>query len=532
MHNVLRSLLIALLAISLPLVANAQVKATDIALIEDVDGSITAAAATPNSYLAKASCAARAAGYTDTYDAIFVYSAIPLNFLTNTQQGWPVRQATRGIGRTPTNSSAAFCSNSGRLRQAVKMGAVATMPDDPDDTYRGIPGYALSGVELIAHEFGHQWLASITFDKGDGTGKHCYLRGVEGGGGDVQPGDEMCDGYPITKYNNHWSHYFNSGSVMYGSMIEDLGNGKFKFYYKDPKYSQLDQYLMGIRKASEVEPMFLVLAEGSNVSSATIPQVGPKEYTGVRVDFTIEDVIRAEGERSPSYDQCHWKGLTILLYDRQNPYNSVMVEKLVRYANRWEEFYSWATDGRGSFDMTADGRGAGTEGCPGTPRPPDPEDTGTVIPDQGPNADGVDVPEVSEEVIQPDSIQPPDWSNIDLGSDDQLGSDYQPDSSTAPDRPVDSTQPLDLDEMSTTPCFSGAVQCYKGLVLKCRSDGSGWAIEEDCGDKGCENGRCLGGSSGGCSAGARSGALPLVTLAAFLLTGVFISRRLRHYETD
>lgn len=40
MHNVLRSLLIALLAISLPLVANAQVKATDIALIEDVDGSI------------------------------------------------------------------------------------------------------------------------------------------------------------------------------------------------------------------------------------------------------------------------------------------------------------------------------------------------------------------------------------------------------------------------------------------------------------------------------------------------------------
>jgi hypothetical protein len=42
----------------------------------------------------------------------------------------------------------------------------------------------------------------------------------------------------------------------------------------------------------------------------------------------------------------------------------------------------------------------------------------------------------------------------------------------------------------------------------------------------------LGGSSGGCSAGARSGALPLVTLAAFLLTGVFISRRLRHYETD
>ena len=76
MHNVLRSLLIALLAISLPLVANAQVKATDIALIEDVDGSITAAAATPNSYLAKASCAARAAGYTDTYDAIFVWECI------------------------------------------------------------------------------------------------------------------------------------------------------------------------------------------------------------------------------------------------------------------------------------------------------------------------------------------------------------------------------------------------------------------------------------------------------------------------
>gem|GEM_PF-6237092 len=34
MHNILRSLLIALLAILLPLVANAQVKATDIALLK------------------------------------------------------------------------------------------------------------------------------------------------------------------------------------------------------------------------------------------------------------------------------------------------------------------------------------------------------------------------------------------------------------------------------------------------------------------------------------------------------------------
>jgi hypothetical protein len=342
----------------------ALVGVSDIALVEDFDGAITALVFSDSEYLAKVACAMRQVGYDDQYNVMFVYSAVPLNFLTNTQTGWPILQTTQGIGRTNWNMSQQFCTQTGVLRQAVKMGDINRLPNNPDDRYTDIPFYALSGIEQMGHLVGHQWLASITFDKGDGQGRHCFIRGWEGSS-EPQPGDVMCDGQTLNGYNWHWSYYFNSGSVMYGSMWEDLGNGKFKNNYKNPKFSQLDQYLMGLRRAGDVDPMFLV-DNGDHSGSAALPSTLTQgaEIQGTRLEFTINDVIRAEGERIPAREPCHWKAITVLVWNQDYNYTPQMLEKLARYSNRFAEWYVWATDDRGSIDLTIDGRGDGTSNCP------------------------------------------------------------------------------------------------------------------------------------------------------------------------
>lgn len=502
--------------------AAAEVLPSDIALLEDPDGEITAYASAPNDYLARISCAMRKAGYVDRYNAIFVYSIVPFGPLAGTQQGWPVLIRTKGIGRDRGwNMSQTFCTQTGVLRQAVKMGFLANMPDNPDTRYSAIPFYGLTGIELVAHEFGHQWLASITFDKGDGTGRHCYLRGWEGDS-EIDPGEEMCDGLPINDYNQHWSYYFNSGSVMYGSMIDDLGNGKFNLYYKNPKFSQLDQYLMGIRGPGDVEPMFLV-DTGDNSGSAALPStltMNGVEVEGTRVDFTIADVIRAEGERNPAREPCHWKGITVLVWNQDYKYTPQMLEKLARYANRWEEFYDWATDHNGSFDMTIDGRGHGTVTCPNPFNPP-PAD-GTQPPDEGSVAEevGTDPGATSEEVGPTDLPQPPDWSGyFDVGQED-----------AGPERDAGGESTVWDAFLGDATCFPGQFRCEGNTVVACTQEGSGWIVVHRCADDGqvCREGVCAAPrKDGGCTTGGNPTMPWLLVLPAFAWLA---ARRLRRLD--
>jgi len=487
-------------AVCLCSTAFGEVTNLDVALIEDKDGSLsdTMTQAMPNVWLQKAACLFYAT-HDDRYDALFVFTTIPMSMLTNVQQGWPVRQISKGIGRTPSNQTAQFCAKKGRLRQAVKMGTLSVLPNNPDDRYTGIPGYALSGVELMAHEFGHQWLASITFMKEDGV-RHCYIRGYEPMSQEVQPGD--CDGGKPEDFNQHWSYYFNSHSVMYGSFIEDLGNGRFRLYYKNPKYSELDQYLMGLRLKEEVPPMFLIETQNGLSGSASLPSTAwasGVEVEGQRVDFTIDDVIRAEGEREPPLEPCHWKGALILAYPAGKPPSVTDIQKVVAYGNRFESFYDYATDHRGSFDLTIDGRGAGTLSCP---------------------ASGIIPPEVVEQAdtggeVQEDAREDKGWF-LDFGPPPEtivLGEDV-----------------FDLGQEGGR-CVPGSVFCHPFVasVVKCNNDGTSWTLVEDCRSKGmrCEEGKCVSevsGSGGGCNASRdmRAGSISIWVILAVLWRFLFI----------
>jgi hypothetical protein len=327
--------------------------------------------------------------HNDIYDAIFVFDL----GTSTVQQGWTVYHPPnpqKGIGRDyKWDDRTRFGIPGGRLRIAVNMGTLGTLPDNPDDQAKAIifpPVFPLTGAELMGHEFGHYWLASITYKK-DGV-THCWIRGNECSGVEgCTDGFDKCDGYNSDKFNQHWSYYFNSESVMYGSFITDNKDGTFTFRYETCGFSHLDQYLMGLRSAEQVQQELFIVdtsSDGDPVwGSGSLPMQHhstPPPQAGKRINFTMNDIIASVGVRDPERDACHWKAAFILAYPQTNPPTQGQIKKVDDYRKRWETWYDWATSNRGSFDTTLNNHGPGTPTCP-APNYPDggyPDDDASV----------------------------------------------------------------------------------------------------------------------------------------------------------
>ncbi len=369
----------------IPRHARAAVTSTDVLLVEDVNNSLTSHNLWPHSYLSKVACAILEADpKRDLYDVIFVFATKSLGFLHNIPMGITVFQNQGGIGKGPTNLSSEFCT--GRLKHAVNMAQVDDLPDDPDRIYTAVSEMSLTGVQVMAHELGHYWLAHSSFDRGDGYGRQCLLRAFIPPTDESSPGGRMCSGQPESAYTLHWSYYFASESVMFGNQIEQIGERLFRFYNDGGlRYGPLDQYLMGLRGADEVGPLFYVRPDvmGNSARFPVMPGT-EKEVSGRREEFTVDDIILADGARVPPTDPCHWKGALVLVYSTGRPPTTTQIAKVARYGARFEDFYAWATDDRGAIDLTIDNRGAGTEGCPVDGEEPDP-----LPPDPSPSPDVV-----------------------------------------------------------------------------------------------------------------------------------------------
>ncbi len=350
----------------------------EVVVVEDTTGSIH------NSMLLQTTfCQAAAKGlyaqFSDQYDGVVSFSTETLNVFQNVQQGTPVRQQTAGLGLTTWNNGASYGS-AAKLEQCVFMaglGALPNSPDGPATVLGGLP-LGMTGVELLGHEYGHHWLVWVTFDKNDGKGKHDLLRGYDPGNDPSVPG----------KANGHYSWYASSTSPMYGSVVSSLGGGKFKIEGADRKYTELDQYLMGLRDKADVAPFF-ALDDGSGHgkdsvplskgSSATVPQFG----TATRVDVTIDDVIRAEGPRVPAFPNAQkcWRVAFVLVAGQGKTPTAAEIAKVDAYRVRFENWFRGATDHRGTMDTRLNGNG-----CLVPPTP----DAGVGVPDAGAADAGVD----------------------------------------------------------------------------------------------------------------------------------------------
>jgi hypothetical protein len=338
-----------------------------ISVIEDTDGRMLPAMGIcsnflyPNGLCIPFAGQAFYASHPDSYD-ILVFTTNK-NLLASEKVGYPLQADVRGIGQDTVPWSYAHFGSGGRLLQAVSLGSVQSMPDDPEGIFSYVP---ISGLEVVGHEIGHHWMAYANIDLGDGRGVLDIIRG-HGESGTI----------------THWSCRFNSDSVMYGGMLTDNGDGTFTDLSGPRKYSQLDQYLMGLRRSDEVDPMWYVTDGVSPYGCADWPQARgvAHDIAGERVDFTMEDVIRAMGARDPAVSPCHYKAAFVFVHRPGEHPSAGDLEKFERYRAALESWYAMATDDRGSLDTRLDGCGTGTPQCPGEPSPQCavvPDEDGTV----------------------------------------------------------------------------------------------------------------------------------------------------------
>ncbi len=326
-----------------------------IAVIEDTTGLILPAGGMcDNMLFAQGLCVNHAAqafyaNHPDNYDILVFFTPKVLGMLFDVKMGFPVQVAAEGIGLESVSLfNPSQFGSSERLRQCVKMGSLPDLPNDPGGLYTMPP---ITGIELLAHEIGHQWLCWILVDHDDGRGPIPILRGWEN-----------------NSPNGHWSCWFhNHGSVMYGGNLADNGDGSFTDTGGTRKYSPLDQYLMGLRTADEVEDMWYVDVDGTTEGCPSMPMGPGTEWThqGTRVDFPIEDIIRANGARVPESSPCHLKVGFVLVHPAGSPPTTAEIEKTERYRTALEAWWAEASDERGSLDTRLDGCGTGTSACPG-----------------------------------------------------------------------------------------------------------------------------------------------------------------------
>jgi hypothetical protein len=241
-----------------------------------------------------------------------------------------VKNDIQGINTDAYDFSQDFGSD-GRLQSILVMNELAEYPDNPDT----IVLRTYTSLQVLAHETAHRWLAYVRFRSGNSDSQD--LLGIQ---------------------LAHWSFLFNAdASVMEGNLIKDNGNGSFTITDATKRYSKLDQYLMGLRPVSDVEPLFYVQPASGvpyQPDDVTTPSAIGATFTGTRKDLTIQDIITSEGPRLPdvfSSPKVFRQAYVLLVHQGTSP-SSAELDKLGRLRQGFQDFYAQASDGKGSVTTT------------------------------------------------------------------------------------------------------------------------------------------------------------------------------------
>lgn len=193
----------------------------------------------------------------------------------------PVRDVLKGNGAPRVGDSGALFGSSDKLKAVLHMGTLEQYPADPNVR---VPSRFSSGdtpLTVLGHEAGHLFLAYTSVRN------------------ESAPAARPMLGRSLF----HWNFFFNSdASLLEGNRIADFGetaNPRFVTTATVQGYSPLDQYLMSIRAAEEVPPIFLVENADAPVIG-TSPLVGVR-FNGNRREVKVEDIVAVEGKLTPNH---------------------------------------------------------------------------------------------------------------------------------------------------------------------------------------------------------------------------------------
>lgn len=242
-----------------------------------------------------------------------------------------IKNKVKGIGVQTYNGSR-FFGSTGRLGGFVNMGGVSQYSGNIKSVTFAFFGL-YSGLDILAHELGHQWLVKATFIASNGIESTNLLgRG-----------------------NAHWSFHFDSDlSFLEGNDIVDNGDGSFTTRAPRASYNSLDLYLMGLIAAKNVPDMFYV-ADPSNAGMAeTDPAAANVTFRGTRVDVTMAQILAAMGKRKPAVTDApkDFKVAFILLAKKGTKAKPASINTVEKFASQIPGLFANSTRGKASIDTT------------------------------------------------------------------------------------------------------------------------------------------------------------------------------------
>ena len=226
----------------------------------------------------------------------------------------------------------------GRLRSFLTMKNLKVWEDDPlENTF----GPATSTLSVLAHEFGHTWLAFID------------------------------PPVLLTRDRAHWNFFLHtSGSLLGGNDIQDNGDGSFITLAPKDIFSPLDLYLMGLLKPEDVPPTFLVtdphdldLPPPYDQQTITADQLqsvyslGDVGFRGDKQEVRIEDIIAVNGARIPDAEssQKDFRTAFILLAQGEEGPASEQIDQVEAVRLYWPPFFHRAANNLATVTSTLDG---------------------------------------------------------------------------------------------------------------------------------------------------------------------------------
>ena len=269
---------------------------------------------------------------TDSYDSLVVWT----NFDSDEDDAFAysvgVSNDASGAGDDVYDFAEAWGSE-GELETYVFMGDVRRYPRDPNGRVLGAASRP-TALGLLAHEVGHRFLARASI---------------------VHPG--AASDVLLGRQSAHWSFFLDTdASFLEGNDIVEESAGRFRTVETVSRYSRLDLYLMGLAPASEVAPFFIVTGASANLFGEPLDnESAPREgviITGTRTDLTIDEVIRALGERQPGAGEAQstFRHAWVLLSRRGEPPTSEDIGKLHDARNAFLGFFNEMTLGRGHIE--------------------------------------------------------------------------------------------------------------------------------------------------------------------------------------
>jgi hypothetical protein len=284
------------------------------------------------------------ATHSDFYDTIviFVASTFGKPNEVEPESGFAfarlVKNTVQGIGLPLFDDTAALGLTTSKLRTIVNMNDLGEYVGPTADLV-GAPHH-LTGTEVLGQEVGHRWAAFVNTAVADILGR-----------GDA-----------------HWSFFFDTdddaaalpgASVMEGNGWINNGDGTFTTSRPLDSYSQLDEYLMGLRLATEIDdPMFRVKTSPAKGKKSPTPKESdlPAEdvtVTGSPIVVTVQDVINANGSRIPATDPATANLAFILVVPDDGSASTVTasdadVAEVNDFRAAFASFYVTHTDDRGA----------------------------------------------------------------------------------------------------------------------------------------------------------------------------------------